>query len=191
MFQMLILSNHWNICIWCKFTYSSIIPYMSYAAFANPLQPEGECFTRKPYEKSDTVSELPCSVSKKSASVALHYILLHYTLGTALIGLSLQRPVWVSWGCLLICINSVFSSRPREADCESHSPHQKALTVSAKWMLNQRAVTSTDCHSGFLTQGAGSHFTELSPCRGDHRLRICSFPSKKFLAAEVWIQSQL
>lgn len=44
--------------------------------------------------------------------------------------------------------------------------------------------------SGFLSQSAGSHFTQVSPSRGDHQI-IYSFPSKQLLDTEVWTQSQL
>lgn len=127
--------------MWSKLTNSSIIPCTSYAVFTNPLQPEGECFSRKLYEKSDTVSEFPCPANKRSASGALRYIALHYVLGTV------RTPVWVPWGCLLACTNSSFSSSLRVADCGRHNPHQKAMIVSAKWMVNQREVASTSYHS--------------------------------------------
>lgn len=96
---------------------------------------------------------MPCSVSKRSASAARHYILLNYMLGTALIELLAHRPVWVSWGCLLTCINSPFSSSLREADCERHNPAQKAMTVSAKRMVNQRAVISSNYPQRFHQSG--------------------------------------
>lgn len=74
------------------FTHSSVIPCTCYAAFANPLQPKGERFARKPYEKSDTVPGSPGSASKGFDPAALRYITLRRVVGAALIGLS--TPPW-------------------------------------------------------------------------------------------------